>query len=85
MDALVHTFLAVGTMFGAFYAGKHIGRLTVPDKFITFLLDKLEKDGYILTETDKDGEKELIPVSEVIAKALREASKISSKNAKEGV
>tara|TARA_Y100000782_G_scaffold107135_1_gene128771 strand:+ start:209 stop:466 length:258 start_codon:yes stop_codon:yes gene_type:complete len=84
MDALVHTFLAVGTMFGAFYAGKHIGRLTVPDKFITFLLDKLEKDGYILTETDKDGEKELIPVSEVIAKALREASKISSKNAKEG-
>ena len=44
MDALVHTFLAVGTMFGAFYAGKHIGRLTVPDKFITFLLDKLEKE-----------------------------------------
>ena len=45
-----------------------------------FLLDKLEADGYISTEIDKDGEKELIPVSEEIAKALREAYKISSKN-----
>ena len=79
MDALVHTLLAVGSMLGAFYAGKYINRSTVSDKAITFLLDKLEKDGYIFTETDKDGEKELIPVSEVIAEALREASKISSK------
>ena len=79
MDALVHTLLAVGSMLGSFYAGKYVNRLAVSDKVITFLLDKLEKDGYIFTETDKDGEKELIPVSEVIAKALREASKISSK------
>ena len=84
MDALVHTLLAVGSMLGAFYAGKYVNRLTVSDKAITFLLDKLEKDGYILTETDKDGEKELVPISEEIAKALREASKITSKNAEEG-
>ena len=82
MDIFVHTLLAAGSLLAAFYTGKHIGRLTVPDKLINFLLDKLEKDGYILTETDKDGEKELIPVSEVIAKALREAYKIPSKNVK---
>ena len=84
MDPITHTLIAIGCIAGAFYAGKHVGGSTVPDKLVTFLLEKLERDGYILTETDKDGEKELIPVSEVIAEALREASKISSKNVKEG-
>ena len=82
MDTFVHTLLSVGSLLGAFYAGKYIGRSCLHDKFVTFLLDKLEADGYISTEIDKDGEKELIPVSEEIAKALREAYKISSKNVK---
>ena len=84
MDPIIHTLIAIGCIAGAFYAGKHIGGSDYSDNLVTILLDKLERDGYILTETDKDGEKELIPVSEVIAEALREASKISSKNVKEG-
>jgi hypothetical protein len=38
------------------------------------MLDKLEADGYIYTATDKDGDKELIPISEIIAKTLRDAN-----------
>ena len=37
------------------------------------MLEKLEHDGYIAVKKDKDGEKDLIPISEIIAKALRDA------------
>ena len=47
------------------------------EPIISKMLDKLESDGFIYTTTDKDGEKELIPISEVIAKTLRDAIKSS--------
>ena len=31
---------------------------------------QLEKDGFVQTKTDKDGEKELIKISEIIAKHI---------------
>ena len=45
------------------------------EPLISSLLDKLEADGYIYTKTDKDGEKELIRISEIIAKTVRDATK----------
>ena len=84
MDTFVHTFLALGSLMGAYYAGKHFGRSAVLDNAIIFLLDKLEKDGFIATKKDKDGEKDLIPISTIVAKALRDASKVSPKKVKEG-
>jgi hypothetical protein len=33
------------------------------------MLDRLEKDGFVRTITDKDGEKELVPISEIIKKS----------------
>jgi hypothetical protein len=62
-------------MAGCFYLGKH---LAVKDAFkgiVTALLDKLEADGFVYIITDKDGDKELVPVSSVVAKALRHANK----------
>ena len=79
MDTFVHTFLALGSLIGAYYAGKHFGRSAVLDNAVIFLLDKLEKDGFIATGLDMDGDKELIPVSELIAKALRESKKMTKK------
>jgi hypothetical protein len=38
-------------------------------------LDKLEQDGFIATEVDANGEKELIPVSQLVANALVDAKK----------
>jgi hypothetical protein len=38
------------------------------------MFDKLEKDGFIVTKLDKDGDKELIPINEVIAKALKKST-----------
>ena len=45
------------------------------EPLVSKMLDKLEADGYIYTTTDKDGDKELIPISEVIAESLRDAIK----------
>ena len=73
MDPVTHTFIAMGCMLGAFFLGKTVTEKSVSSTIITSMLDRLELDGYIITETDKDGEKELIPVSEVIANAVREA------------
>ena len=73
MDPVTHTLIATGCMLGAFFLGKMMTVKSVSTYLITSMLDKLELDGYIITEIDKDGEKELVPVSEVIANAVREA------------
>lgn len=43
------------------------------ETIIESMLDNLEKDDLIRTKKDKNGEKDIIPVSELIAKALRDA------------
>ena len=47
------------------------------EPIISKMLEKLEEDGFIYTTTDKDGDKELIPISEIIAESLRDAIKSS--------
>ena len=40
---------------------------------VELTLDMLERDGLIRTETSKDGDKEIIPISEIITDTLRNA------------
>ena len=76
MDATFHTLIAIGCLMTSFYVGAFFAKRGLLDKIVCHVLDSLESEGFIMTEKDKDGEKELIPVSELIAKALREAKKI---------
>jgi DNA-binding PadR family transcriptional regulator len=39
------------------------------------MLETLEKEGFVETSLDKDGDKELIPISELIANAVKESEK----------
>ena len=77
MDAYIHTMIATGSLAAAYYLGKyfekHIFGKEIIENAVGSILESLEKDGFIATGFDKDGDKELIPVSELIAKALREA------------
>ena len=75
MDAVLHTAIAIGCMAGSFYAGHFLAKRNMFEPLISKMLDKLEADGYIYTKTDKDGEKELIRISEIIAKTVRDATK----------
>jgi hypothetical protein len=71
--------IATGCLAAAYYAGKYVSGKNMVENIIASLLEALEKDGFIATALDKDGDKELIPVSELIAKALRESKKLTKK------
>ena len=74
MDVFVHTALAMGCIGGAYWAGKYFANAGV-ENIIGTMLDTLEAQGYVATATDKDGEKELVKVSEAIVAAVNEARK----------
>ena len=75
MDPILHTVIAIGCMAGCYYAGHFFATKNMFEPLISKMLDKLEADGYIYTKLDKDGEKELILISEIIAKTVRESAK----------
>ena len=73
MDPTIHTIIAVGALAGAYHLGRFLAAKNLFDEIASKMLEKLEHDGYIAVKKDKDGEKDLIPISEIIAKALRDA------------
>ena len=73
MDPTIHTIIAVGSLFGAYHLGKFLTHRSLFDEIASKMLEKLENDGFIAVKKDKDGEKDLIPISEIIAKATRDA------------
>ena len=77
MDPILHTVIAICCMSGCYYTGHFLAKKNMFEPIISKMLDKLEADGFIYTATDKDGDKELIPISEIIAKTLRDAIKSS--------
>ena len=72
MNAYLHSIIAVLSIYIAYWLGQHRGRETV-DNIVSNLISKLDDEGFISTTTDKDGELELVPISEIVAKSLREA------------
>jgi hypothetical protein len=79
MDTYIHTIIATGCIAGAYYIGKYVSGKNMIENILSNLLEALEKDGFIATGLDRDGDKELIPVSELIAKAVRESKKMTKK------
>ena len=79
MDTYIHTIIATGCIAGAYYIGKYVSGKNMIENILASLLEALEKDGFIATSLDRDGDKELIPVSELIAKAMRESKKMTKK------
>ena len=73
MDSLTHTLIAVGLLAIAYYLGAYLESKRFVTRSVAHMLDKLEKDGFIVTKTDKDGEKELVTISEVLAAFNRAA------------
>jgi|TARA_R110000822_G_scaffold104863_2_gene232038 hypothetical protein len=76
METYIHTIIATGCLAGAYYIGKYVSGKNVVNNIVSSMLETLERDGFIATELDKDGEKELIPVSTMIASALKEVKKV---------
>ena len=77
MDQITHTLLAVGSLLVFFFVGEWIGGKKKTDdvleKTVALTIETLERDGFIMTEIDKDGDVELIPISELITDAVKDA------------
>ena len=67
MDTLTHTIIDVGAIASAYYLGAYLKTKSIFEDVVGNMFDKLEKDGFIVTKTDKDGDKELVTISEVLA------------------
>jgi hypothetical protein len=74
MDVYLHTALAMGAIGAAYFAGNYFATGKV-ENIVESMLDTLEKEGFVETSVDKDGDKELIPISELIANAVKESKK----------
>ena len=74
MDIYLHTVLAMGAIGAAYYAGHYFSTANVED-IVGSILETLEKEGFVETSLDKDGDKELVPISELIANAVKESKK----------
>ena len=73
LNEYTHTLLAVGLLLGAYWLGRFMEGRSVVENAIGFCLESLENGGYIRTAIDKDGDKELIPISEIVAETVRDA------------
>ena len=73
MNIYIHTIVATLPICFAYLVGRYWGREALVENIVNNLISKLDKDGFITTATDKDGDIELVPISEVVAKSLREA------------
>jgi len=73
MDVYLHTAIAFGCIFGSYCAGAFIAKKNVVENIVGNMLDKLETDGYLATVTDKDGEKNIVTLSEIRATAVKDA------------
>jgi DNA-binding PadR family transcriptional regulator len=64
-------------MYGAYMLGKYFESRNITEKLheevVTHMLEMLEREGFIKSSIDKDGDKELVPISEIMAKAIRDA------------
>ena len=74
MNAYTHTIIAIVSMLVAYFAGMYWSRKGLIDNVVEAFIIKLEDEGFIRTAIDNNGDKELIPVSTVVAEALKEKS-----------
>ena len=75
MNPITYALITLICMIASFYFAKYFTVKSYFEDIVTNTLDRLESEGFILTKTDKDGEKELIPVSEAIVAAVNEIMK----------
>ena len=76
MDPITHTLLAVGYLLVFFFVGEWLGRKKGTDDTleatVALTIETLERDGFLKTEIDSDGEVELVPISELITDAVKD-------------
>ena len=69
MDIVTHTCPALGCMAGCYFWGRYLAKREVLENVIEKTLISLEESGFIKTVKDENGDKELVPISEILAES----------------
>ena len=67
MDVITHTVMAGLVMGGCYIWGRYLAYHDFVEDVVDKTLLKLEDEGFVRTEIDEDGDKSLIPISEIEA------------------
>ena len=71
MDAITHTLLATTCMVGCYFWGRYLSKMDILENVVDTMFRTLEKQDFIRTVEDENGDKELVPISEILAKNLK--------------
>ena len=71
MDAITHTLLATACMVGCYFWGRYLSKMDILENVVDTMFRTLEKQDFIRTVEDENGDKELVPISEILAKNLK--------------
>ena len=75
LDVYTHTAVAITCLVGCYYWGRHFAKHEILSEVVGTMLDTLEKDGFVKMVIDEDGDKSLVPISEIENKIINEVEK----------
>jgi len=73
MNVYLHAVLAILPIFIAYWVGHTWARRTFVENILSDFISKLSEDGFIRTTKNENGKLEFVPISDVVAKSLRDA------------
>ena len=65
IDVYTHTVVAIACLAGCYYWGRLLAKREILSEVVDTTLEKLEKEGFVRMEIDEDGDKSLVPISEI--------------------
>jgi len=65
IDVYTHTVVAITCLAGCYYWGRLLAKREILSEVVDTTLEKLEKEGFVRMEIDEDGDKSLVPISEI--------------------
>ena len=71
MDVVTHTLIAGACMAATYYWGRYLSKMDILENVVDTMFRTLEKEDFIRTVEDENGDKELVPISEILAKNLK--------------
>ena len=71
MDMVTHTLIAGACMAATYFWGRYLSKMDILENVVDTMFRTLEKEDFIRTVEDENGDKELFPISEILAKNLK--------------
>ena len=75
IDVYTHTAVAIACLAGCYYWGRYFAKHEILSEVVGTMLETLEKDGFVRMVIDEDGDKSLVPISEIENKIINEVEK----------